>query len=359
MVRCTNREGRLPVEILKDTDFKKELKSSLRRGYLFFGEEDYLKSFAVRSAEEALCPDVTFSFFNVIKLDALDFTPAKLLDALMPMPMMAERKLVILSGLNFNTMRSSELDELCDGLSALEEYDYNTLIVTAASDCLDAGYLPNKPSSALKKLAEHLTPVQFDRCTPSRLNSWVQKHFAHNGVHAEPAFCSKMIDYCGRGMFQLASEIDKLSFYERFHDRDTVSEKDLYLVCTPLVEYDVFAFVNAIMEGNQDAALAILSDYKFRRIDPIVILSDVIRVFCDMESIRAMQADGVPFQEIAAYFKQNFRYHEYKVGLYQKSLRQTSEKRLRRAIEACVAADTALKRSPQGYTALEKLICAI
>ena len=347
------------MEILKDTDFKKELKSSLRQGYLFFGEEDYLKSFAVQSAEEAICPDTTFSFFNVIKLDALDFSPAKLLDALMPMPMMTERKLVVLSGLNFTTMRSNELDELCDGLSALEEYDYNTLIVTAASDCLDAGYLPNKPSAALKKLAEHLTPVQFDRCTPSRLNAWVQKHFAHNGVHVDAAFCSKMIDYCGRGMFQLAAEIDKLSFYERFNGRDTASEGDLHLVCTPLVEYDVFAFVNAIMEGNQDTALAILSDYKFRRIDPIIILADMIRVFCDMESIRAMQADGVPFQEIAAYFKQHFRYHEYKVGLYQKSLRQTSEKRLRHAIDACVSADIALKRSPHGYASIEKLICSM
>jgi len=347
------------VEVLKDTDFKKELKSSLRRGYLFFGEEDYLKSFAVRSTEETICPDTTFSFFNIIKLDALDFTPQKLLDALMPMPMMAERKLLTLAGLNFNTMRPNEVDEFCEGLSALEEYDYNTLIVTVASDCMDAGFLPNKPSATLKKLAEYLTPVQFDRCTPSRLNAWVQKHFAHNGIQADPAFCSKMIDYCGRGMFLLANEIDKLSFYEQFCGRETVCEEDLRLVCTPLVEYDVFAFVNAIMDGNQDAALAILSDYKFRRIDPIIILADMIRVFCDMESIRAMQSDGVPFQEIVAYFKKNFRYHEYKVGLYQKSLRQISEKRLRRAIKFCVDADTSLKRSPQGYTAIEKLICSI
>jgi len=85
----------------------------------------------------------------------------------------------------------------------------------------------------------------------------------------------------------------------------------------------------------------------------------MIRVFCDMESIRAMQSDGVPFQEIAAYFKQHFRYHEYKVSLYQKSLRQISEKRLRQAIDTCVAADISLKRSPQGYTAIEKLICSI
>ena len=348
------------MEILKDSDFKKEIKAGLKKGYLFFGEEDYLKSFSIRSAEEAICPDPTFSFFNVMKLDALDFTPAKLVDALMPMPMMADRKLILLSGLNFVTMRPGELDELCQALEALEEYDYNTVIITAASDCFEAGYLPKSPSSALKKLAEHLTPVQFERCSPSRLNAWVQKHFAHNGVSVSPEFCAAMIDYCGRGMFQLANEIDKLSFYERSHGRETANAEDLHLVCIPATEYDVFAFTNAMMEGKQEVALAILADYKFRRVDPIFILSEVTRVFCDMESIRAMEADGCSFQEIAAHFKQYFKYHEYRVGLYQKSLRQISEKRLRRAIEACVATDAAMKNSfSSGYLPLEKLICSI
>ncbi|MBO5295538.1 MAG: hypothetical protein J6B71_09900, partial [Clostridia bacterium] len=51
--------------------------------------------------------------------------------------------------------------------------------------------------------------------------------------------------------------------------------------------------------------------------------------------------------------------HEFKVSLYQKSLRNTSEKRLRRALDACTDADNSLKRSPKGYTALEKLICTL
>ena len=348
------------MEILKDSDFKKDLKSEPKKGYLFFGEEDYLKSFAIRTAEETLCPDPTFSFFNVMKLDALDFSPSKLLDALMPMPMMADRKLVILSGLNFTTMRPNDLEELCDALSALDEYDYNTLIVTVSADCFDGGYLPKSPSATLKKLAEHLTPVQFERCTPARLNAWVQKHFAHNGVNASPQFCSLMIDYCGRGMFQLANEIDKLSFYERYHGRDQVSEADLRLVCTPVTEYDVFAFTNAIMEGRQEAALSILADYKLRRVEPVIILSEVSRVFCDMAIISSMEADGCSFGEIADHFKRHFRYHEYKVGLYQKSARQISSKRLRRAVQLCTDADTTIKNSwTSAYQPLERLICAI
>ncbi len=348
-----NERG-IAVDLLKESDFRKELKAKPRTGYLFFGDEDYLKAFAVKQAREILCPDPTFSFFNEMKLDAVGFEPNKLIDALMPIPMMADRKMVTLSGLNFNTMRQSELDAFCDALSVLNEYDYNVLIVTVAADCLTPGYLPKKPSGTLAKLAEHLTPVHFERCTTAKLAAWIQKHFAHNGVSAEPAFCTGFAEYCGHSMFILANEIDKLCYYLLSHGKSAADEASMRLVCTPANEYDAFAFTNAIMEGRSDAALGILADYRFRRIDPLIIFGDVTRVICDMIAVRSMTSDGVPTAEISAVLK----LHEFKVGLYQKSLRRIGEKRLRRALAACTAADQTLKLSPtSGYSALEQLIC--
>lgn len=343
------------MKIIKEADFRKEIKSSPATGYLFFGEEDYLKAFAVKTARDILCPDPTFAFFNELKLEALDFTAQKLLDALTPLPMMTDRKLVLVSGLNFTTMKPSELEDLCEVLAELPELDYNTLIITVASDCLDPGYLPKRPSATLNKLGEHLTAVNFERSTPAKLAAWAQKHFEHNGVQASTQFCSEMIEFCGRGMFTLANEIDKLSYYLRAHDRSEPTAEDMRLVCISATEYDAFAFTNAIMENRQDVALKILSDYRFRRVDPIMILGDVIRVICEMVSVRAMLAEGQPAAEISTVLK----LHEYKVGLYQKSLRNTSSERLRRALDACLAADTSLKLSPQGYTALERLICTL
>lgn len=343
------------MNLIKEADYRKEIKASPRAGYLFFGDEDYLKTFAIRHARDTLCPDPTFAFFNEMRLDAVDFTPDKLLDALMPMPMMADRKLITVHGLNFNTIRPNELDALCDVLAQLPNYDYNVLIISVAADCLDAGYLPKRPSAVLSKLGEHLTPVQFERCTTAKLAAWIQKHFAHNGVQASPEFCTAMPDYCGHSMYILANEIDKLSYYTLSHGLTEATDANMRLVCTPAEEYDAFAFTNAIMEGKQDAALAILADYRFRRVEPLMILGDVTRVICDMISVRAMVSDGTPAAEIASVLK----LHEFKVSLYQKSLRNTSEKRLHRALEACTAADTSLKLSPQGYTALERLICTL
>ncbi len=343
------------MDLLKESDFRKELKSTPRAAYLLFGEEDYLKAFAVRTAREICCPDPSFAFFNEMRLDALDFTPSKLLEALMPMPMMSERKLVVVNGLNFNTMRPHELDALCEVLEELPTYDYNLLLVHVAADALDEGYLPKRPSATLSRLAEYLTPVRFERCTTAKLAAWIQKHFTHNGIEASPQFCSEMAEFCGHGMYVLANEIDKLSFYLLFHGQTVATKDAMHLVCTPANEYDAFAFANAIMEGDAQTALGILSDYRFRRVEPLLILGDVTRVICDLIAVRTMSAEGVPNAEIAVALK----LHEFKVGLYQKSLRRSSDARLRRLLDACTDADASLKLSPRGYTALERLICIL
>ena len=355
MIREISSKEACIVELIKESDFRKELKSNPCAGYLFFGDEDYLKSHAMKQAREMICPDPTFAFFNEIHLDAMDFDAQKLIDALMPLPMMAEKKLVIVSGLNFNSMKPNEVDDLCDALSVLQDYDYNMLIVSVAADHLNAGMLPKRPSALLKRLAEYLTPVQFDRCSTAKLAAWVQKHFLHNGIEASPALCSLIPEYCGHSMYILANEIDKLSFYLLYHGKTVADEESMRLVCTPINEYDTYAFANAITAGRSEEALAILADYRFRRADPIRILAEMSGTICDMTVIRSMTAEGAPISEICAAFKP--AWHEYRVGLYQKSLRQISEKRLRAALELCTEADRALKLSPQGYTALEQLIC--
>jgi DNA polymerase III delta subunit len=255
-------------------------------------------------------------------------------------------------------MRANELDALCDALASLEEFNYNVLIVSAASDCFTPGTLPKKPSQMLTKLAEHLTPVQFPACTTAKLAAWIQKHFAHNGVSAEPAFCTRFAEYCGHSMFVLANEIDKLCYYLLAHGKTVADEETMRLVCTPANEYDAFAFANAIMEGKNDVALKILADYRFRRIEPVIVLADVSRVICDLISIRSMTNDATPAADIAALLK----CHEYKVTLYQKASRQAGEKRLRRALDACSVADRMMKSGEarqSGYDVLEQLICSI
>lgn len=341
-------------EIIKEADFRREIKSEPRSCYFFFGEEDYLKNAALKLARATLGGDPAFEIFNYAVIDGREYSADKLLDVLAPPPMMAERKLIILQNLDLVGIKQADFSELCSVLGTLEDYDYNTLIITTAQDGFDPGSLPKRPSAQLKALSEVAVPVQFDRSTPAKLAAWAQKHYAAHGAQASAPVATYTIEYCGRDMFSLASEIDKVACYALAHGRTEVTENDVKAVATPANEYGAFAFANAISEGRRADALQILDDMKFRRIDPVIIMGEVIGIYGEMLMIKTLYEKGYSAPEIAAQLKIN----EYKLARYLKSLRNVSVERMHATIRAAALADSELKSGAKSYAPLEKLICS-
>ncbi len=348
--------------IIKEADFRKILKSRPTGGYLFFGEEDYMKAAMLRTARQAVIDaDPAMAPFNDIRMDGLDFTAGVLLDA-MTVPPMGEteeteaRKVITVTGLSLNGMRTADMDKLTEALEAIPDYPYNLIILSVAADAMDYGALPKRPSALLTSLSEYLTPVYFERNTPAKLAGWVQKHYAAEGVEASPNVCRFTIEYCGRQMFTLASEIDKVAFYVRAKGREAATETDVRTAATAAMEYDAFAFTNAITERRRADALAILSDLKLRRVDPLYILGEVSRVVGDLYAVRAMADGGKTPAEIAA----ALGIHEYRVSLFLKQARGIEPARLRATLAVTAEADMALKRSSSdGYGVIERIICSL
>jgi DNA polymerase III delta subunit len=347
------RRRDMGMEIIKEADFRKQIKSEPKTGYLFYGDEDYMKSFALKVASEAISPDPSFSFFNEMKLDALSYSPSALVEAMMPLPMMADRKLIIISGLDFNAMKSNEFEAFCDALKYLDEYDYNTLIVNTASDRFDAG-TPKKPSGEIKALSEYLVPVLFERNTPSRLNAWIAKHFAHNGVKADPAVCNFIVEWCGRDMYNLSSQTDKLSFYVLSQGRDTVTRDDVCRIASTSVEYDTYAFSNSILAGRKEDALAILADMKRRKIEPVYIMGEISKNACDALTVTLLARDGLTWLEIS-------KITDIRDFIVQRIMQSKHDPDMcRRMVAQCRAADKDLKSSfDRDYDIIERLICVM
>lgn len=345
------------MDIIKGDDFKKIVKRGLvgGSGYLFFGDEDYLKLYNLNMARQAVCSDEGFAFFNDMRISTIDFTPAALIDALMPMPMMSELKIVSVSGISLLDMKPSEIDALCDALETLAEYDYNVLIVSVVSGGLDEGYLPKSPSALLTRLSKLLTPVQFEPVSPSRLVAWAQKHFEHNGVECSDDECRAMIARCGSSMFTLSGEIDKLSYYAIQNGRKRVLPEDIENITCYTIESDAFALTNAVLDGKNEQALAALAVMKYNRVEPVTLLSEISRVICDLILVKSLLADGKTPFEISSIMKKN----AYKIKLYVAGASSKSEEKLSRALELCSQTDIALKLSPKGYADLERLLCVL
>lgn len=341
------------MQIITEADFRRQIKTQISSGYLFFGEEDYLKTHAAATLRAAVCPDETFAIFNCIKISPLDYDPSSLLAALSSPPMMGDRKFIEIGGFNILKMPAEDFDVFCDVLSALSDHDYNALVLSVSNDCIDEG-TKKKPNERFARLCELLVPVKFEKCSPQKLSLWAARHFEHNGVTASPTVCAKTVEYCGRDMYKLAGEIDKISFYVLAKGRGEVSEEDIIKTASPDTDYDTFAFANALTAGNAPRALEILSLMKNRRIDPVFIMGQVTAAFCDLVLIKELSCDGMGPVEISAATKM----HSFKVGLCLNAVRDVSSASLSRILDLCADADAAVKSS-RGYEAIELLICSI
>lgn len=343
-------------QIITEADYRKLIGKTAGRAFVLFGDEDYLKSHAVKKTREAICPDASFAVFNDITLDALDFSADKLLDAMTPPPMMADERLIVIRGLDPSAMKAAELDALIEALALLPEYDYNTVLLHVAAGLIDERGLPKRIPTVLKKLCEVATPVQFPASTDSRLAAWANKHFAHLGVTVSPADCAFLVAYAGKSMYLLANEIEKICYYVLSKGRSTANADDIRLVAVPTMEMDTFALSNAILDGRTEKALNALAVLKFERTDPVIVMGELSRTLCDMQAVRLLLDAGKSIKEIS---KTLGGMHEYKAGLYARAVSRTEPARLARAVELCAEADAALKRSSNDYAAIEKLICAL
>ncbi len=367
-----------------------EFRAELKKGpelcgvYLFYGEEEYLKRAYLAELKQLLLPDEGFDVFNFLRLHGNDEAVSGIRRAVMAMPMMSERKLIVIEELEGKTLSTSDLAELTDCLALAQDSGDCVLVVNTTPSLFDAG-TDKAPSKLLKAFCgEHLTakkpvkgdkkpkkdsdtvsgcalPVSFSYQQPARLAQWAARHFAAAKVSASPRVCEALIAHTGRDMTTLSSEIEKLCCYALARVAGTeqpaaVSEQDIRVVVPHNKEINTFDFANAILNGDLDTAFYILSDMKRRKERPEIILASVSKVYTDLYLYKSLSESGEGPKDIATRLKRN----EYQISLYLRSAGRMTAERLFSAVEQCAKADARIKSTAlDAYEVLDELVIAI
>ncbi len=339
---------------MTEAEFRQELKD-LRGGYLFYGDEDYLKlSYAKEVKKRVL--DGTFDDFNHIVIYGEDYSAGALSNAIASLPMMSEKKLVEVRSLDFKSLKKDELLSLCEALEALSDCDHTILILRADSHLFDAGR-PKSPSEAFKLLSRLLTPVEFTFPQGNRLTSWILRHFSEGEIDFSPEMSDYLVEICGHSMWTLANEIDKLCAYAKSNSISVIDRKIIDLVCCKSIEYDDFQLTNVLLEGNSTLVFETLRRQKLNHEPPNIILFSVVKMYTELYAVSRLSSLGIGKAQIASTLK----IHEFKVGKYLTRLSRTSPARIERALELCRDADLQSKSAQNldAYGALERLVSTL
>ena len=336
-------------------DLKNRLKGDSLGGiYIFAGEEEYLKRYYTAEMRKRILVDPAFEPFNHLCFEgsAIDFD--LLLDAVKSPPMMADFKLIEWDRADFEAMKESSLEAFAELSALVAEHPYAVLLFRSSLTELNPG-TPKRPSALYKRLSEYAETVCFEMATDAQLLGWLNSHFAHEGLSATAEAMRTMLSRVGHSMEILSNEVEKLACYCRVHKIAHVTPELVRLVCSSTAEDDAFGLSNALLSGNKAAAYACLYDLRRRRVEPMLVLGQLTRLFTDLTAVSLLLTEGGSVSSVASALSMN----EYKAGLYVKGARARSEVALRRAVMICREADLAVKAGADPHVRLDRLIAEL
>lgn len=324
-------------------------------GYLFYGDEDYLKANTIERIRKVLFSDEGFADFNRRSFTGENYTPGDLTEAILSPAMMVEKKLVEVTLPEGDKIKDKDRTALLDALSVLHDADDTVLILSFPAGSFDPG-TAKRPSAFFKALAKVLTPIEFPLQSEGQLLRWMGRHLAEYHVVLSPAVGQQILAICGRSMLRLAGELDKAGAYAAAHGMPELTLEAALQVVTPTEEDDAFRLANCLLEGNRQGAYACLLTKKRHKEEPILLLSQITRVYTDLATAAAFLADGRDKRELA----QSMKMHEYKAGLYCRAAATAAPGYFEAALEKCLEADMAMKTmAVDGYAMLERLVGGI
>ena len=266
--------------------------------FLFCGEEGYLKRAYLKQLRQVILTDPSFDTFNHSVHEGQDVTFGVLSEELVAPPFFAPFKLIEWHMADLTGSGDKKIDALLELARIQKEEDNAALVIITTPEGFDPG-TAKRPSSAYKKLNGAFHIVNFEKSTDQQLIGWLKRHFEHEGITPDLPALRAMIFRSGHSMDILANETEKLVAYLKYHGKTAVTEADVLDICSSNLETEAFGLTNALQDGNATAAYRVLADMRARRVETVVIISQITRLYAELSSAALLLQEGGSLEDLA------------------------------------------------------------
>ena len=231
-------------------ELERELGSGkFRSAYLLAGAEALLRDDASRAITEAVLADGPRDF-NLDRIDGVSCTEPQLLDAVRSLPVLAERRLVVLREPEGKGRGPKTLGEgIATAVEELRESSSTVLVVTASKI--------DKRSKWVKAFRE---PAALVVCDPPKglraIVAFLKQEAKRRRISLQPGAAEALADAVGPQLLMLRQELEKAALHAG--PGLPVSRHDVIAVASDVADEPIWDLTDAIGEGRTPDALAIL-----------------------------------------------------------------------------------------------------
>lgn len=261
-----------------DTVTPSTLEQELARGrlspaYLVLGPETYLAHQAVETLRRGIV-SADLAAFNESEFDASASTMAEILSAARTVPMMSQRRLVLVKALH--TLPETERGALLEYLSAPAERC--VLIMTA----LDL----DRRTAFFRKLKEKAQILEYPKLKSAPLERWAANYVRSHGYTAAPGALKRLLETVGTDLQTLVNEIEKLALFagtSRVITQEAVDE-----LAGASRQRGIFELIDALGKRDTRAALRILASLLDSGEPPLMIVTMMARHYRQILIVKEM-----------------------------------------------------------------------
>ena len=331
---------------------EQQIKNDIKNGciacvYFVFGDDGYLKKQAVEKLSQTACSKddpFNYHFFHG------ECDLQNVYDAIEQLPLMADKKCVILKDYNFEKCDKTDFDFL---INMCENGVEETLFIL----WFDALSIDAKKNEKVKKLITATEKsggraVCISHRSIAELAKMLCDGAAKRGCTLKSENARYMIETVGEDIDILVNELEKLC---AFAIGSEITKQTIDEVCIRSIEQSVYNISGEILKGNVGAAVKILDDLIFMRVNTMQIFSTIASVYVDLCRASAAAQGKVSLNDAVKDFSYGNRSF-----LLERAMRTASKmnnRTLSLSLKELMNADSRIKSfSGNDRLALEELI---
>lgn len=327
--------------------------------YAFYGKDRFRAREALAELRRELDADGTLAQ-NTLRIEGRGLSAADLRAACHTASLFAERRLVIVEGLQerfSGARRRSRSAARASGARSRVGDDLEAFIDVLSSlpPSTTVVLLDEEPSAALLDgLGTAVTAREFRALRDAELRRWAAARAAAAGARFAPAAMERLISLVdGFHLGQLAQEIDKLA---TFAAGRRIEAADVDEVASSALHYYIWDLTDAAAEGQGERALAVLRAMDAREHPPQLLLFMLTRQYRQLLLAQALRREGLSAAEIG----ERLAVRGFPLRKLMDQAERYPAERLEAAYRRLLETDVAVKRGVlEVETALELLVAEL